>query len=146
MVETSNNFNPGEAESHLRQPGKLGSVGRELAKKSSGSMITSEKEPVVSGEISSKYELGKNEVKKEDKPKFDRILEAYEEADTTHNFTKWMLENSDIALTRESVESAPAIEEYLKSNFKEQKSGLEYKDFLDALPTAQEYIDKARGR
>ena len=75
----------------------------------------------------------------------DRILEAYEEAETVDKFLDYMLETSDMALTKERAESDPAIAEYLKSNFKEQELGSRYEDFIQALPTEQDFMDKARG-
>lgn len=113
-------------------------------------LITSSENVSVSGEINTDEEIELAEVdmveEKENDPKLDRILEAYEEADNAGIFTEWMLENSDMALTKESVEKTPAIAKYLESNFQEQKLGVEYTDMLKALPTAQDYIDQARGK
>ena len=111
----------------------------------SSKLITSEQVKAASGEIDTKHKLEKNEATNEDKLKLDRILEAYEEANSASIFTDWMLEHSEIPLTKKSVESASAIKRYLKDNFKEQESGLGYKDLLDALPVAQNYADKKRG-
>lgn len=86
------------------------------------------------------------ELKKEDKSKLDRILEAYEEADSARIFTDWMLEHGDLPLSAEFLEKNSALAKYLKANFKEQKSGLRYEDLVDALPVQKDYEDKKRGQ
>lgn len=77
----------------------------------------------------------------------DRILEAYEEADDDHKFMEYMLETSDMPLTKESLKKNSTIDQYLKSKLKEQ--ALEpsyYEGFVRALPTEQDYANKALGR
>ncbi len=96
-------------------------------------------------ELSEKKRVNSERRAPEDESRLDRVLEAYAKAKNAREFTNFMLENSDVALTKERAEKEPATMQYLESNFKEQKSGLRYEDLLDALPTEQEYIDKASG-
>lgn len=96
----------------------------------------------VSGEINTEFKL----LKKSDRAKLDRILEAYEEAENAGKFLEFMLENSDMPLTQERVEKDPALAQYLKSNFEEQELGLRYEDLVQALPTEQDYIDNVMGK
>lgn len=73
----------------------------------------------------------------------DKILEAYEKAGTVDVFMQFMLKTSDMMLTKERAESDPKIQQYLKSNFKEQELGPKYEDFIEALPDNQDYEDNA---
>lgn len=107
----------------------------------SSKLITSEKAKTISGEINLESKL-----KKSDRAKLDRILEAYEEADSADKFFEFMLENSDIQLTKERVEKDPALAQYLKSNFEEQELGLRYEDLVQALPTEQDYLNNVMGK
>ncbi len=76
----------------------------------------------------------------------DKILEAYEKANDDHKFMKYMLEASDMLLTKESLKKNPTIEQYLKSKLKEQAlTPKYYEGFVRALPSEQDYIDKAHG-
>ena len=108
-------------------------------------LIDVQEKPVVSKEAEDEEIWGNKEHEKENEGKMKEILTVYEKARTAGDFTSWMLESGGMHLTKEWVEIDPAVGRYLKENFKE-KSGLRLDDLLNALPTAQEYIDKARGR
>lgn len=91
-------------------------------------------------------EAEEQEQKQLDSVQLDRVLEAYKKADTVDKFLEYMLETSDLVLTQERAKKDPAIAKYLKSHFKEQELGARYEDFIEALPSEQDYIDKARGK
>ncbi len=96
--------------------------------------IIEEEKPIELKDLSVKF-----------KAKLDRILEAYEEAQNAQKFMDFMLKVSPMLLTKEEIENNSTINQYLKSNFKEEELGLRYDDFLVALPTKEDYVDHARG-
>lgn len=80
---------------------------------------------------------------KEIQSELDKTLAAYEKAESATDFANYVLENSDIVLTKEKAQSNPAINEYFKNNFKGEESGLRYQDLIDALPMEGDYVEKA---